>query len=61
MATETVEQLKEQRILENMLIAINDLQRGGSSPIVVKALAGLYDSMMEEYNEKYPPEKEEKA
>jgi len=50
---ETVEQLKKKRVIENLELALVDLQRYQSSPIIINTIAQIHDMFAEEYNAVY--------
>lgn len=63
MVEESVDQLKKQRAIEHVELAISDLQRFQSNPIIVNSIVTLHDAMVVEYNSLYAakPVEDEKA
>jgi len=55
MVEETVDQLKKQRVIEHMEIALADMQKYPSSPIVINTMVQLHDALVIEYNSLYAP------
>jgi len=56
---ESVEQLKKQRVIEHMELAIGDLQRFQSNPIVINTMIQLHDALVGEYNGLFAPKEAE--
>lgn len=50
---ESVDQLKKQRIIEHLELAISDLQKFGSNPLIINSMAQLHDVIVLEYNALY--------
>jgi hypothetical protein len=59
MVDESVDQLKKQRAIEHIELALADLQRYQSSPIIMNSMVQIHDAMVLEYNELYIPVAEE--
>jgi hypothetical protein len=53
MAEESLEQIKKMRVIEHVEIAVADLQKFQSSPIVVNTMIQLHDALVLEYNSLY--------
>lgn len=60
---ETVQQLKDARMIEHLGIALRDLERYNTSPIILQSMIQLQQALINEYNQKYSPEstKEKKS
>jgi hypothetical protein len=59
MVDESVEQLKKQRVIEHVELALADLQRFQSSPIIINSIVQLHDALVLEYNALYMAAPEE--
>jgi|WetSurMetagenome_2_1015567.scaffolds.fasta_scaffold01641_9 hypothetical protein len=57
MADETIDQIKKMRVIEHVELAVSDLQKYQSSPIVVNTMIQLHDALVLEYNSLYTEEK----
>jgi hypothetical protein len=55
MVEESVEQLKKQRVIEHVELAISDLQRYQTNPIVISTMVQLHDALVGEYNALFIP------
>ena len=53
MAEETLDQIKKMRVIEHVELAVSDLQKYQSSPIVVNTMIQLHDALVLEYNSLY--------
>ena len=55
---ETLDQIKEKNIIDLLFVAINDLARYQSSPVVIANTNNILNGLVKEYNEKYPGQKD---
>ena len=53
MAEETIDQIKKMRVIEHEELAVTDLQKFQSNPIVVNTMIQLHDALVLEYNSLY--------
>ena len=55
---ETAEQMKERNVIDLLSVAIQDLVRYQSAPVIINNANSLFEGLVKEYIEKYPDQKD---